>query len=189
MDEFGTARAVGRKKPEIRPQHCRSPLDRTAGPSHGLVQHDIADRNGVIFARVLAERLQPTHRFGQIAHNRLFGDAASMNKPGPECAKARIFFSDTARRRQSTVAQELKKCSSASPPSKHARGGQPAAFATKKALAVVLSEPFDVGVTHDLRANPRQAEPMNKMLRTGNQHASASSAVAQGDEVIAIRWQ
>jgi hypothetical protein len=112
-----------------------------------------------------------------------------MNKPGPESAKARIFLDDAAPRRQSTIAHELKKCSPATPPPSHARGGQRSALAAKKALAIVLSEPLDVGLTHILRANPRQAEPMDKVLSGGDEHASGSSAVAQDDEVIAIGGQ
>ena len=76
-----------------------------------------------------------------------------MNKPGSEGAKARIFLGDAAHRHQSTVAQELKKCGPATPPPNHARGSQRSALATKKALAIVLSETLDVGVIHILRTN------------------------------------
>lgn len=150
---------------------------------------NIADRDCLVRAWVLAKRSQPARRLGQIAYNRLLGGAASMNKPGSEGAKARIFLSDAAASHQSTVAQELKKCSRATPPPNHARGGQRSALATKKALAIVLSETLDVGVIHILCPNPRQAEPMDKVLGGGDEHALASSAVAQDDEVIAIGGQ
>jgi hypothetical protein len=112
-----------------------------------------------------------------------------MSKPGPEGAKARIFLRDAARGHQSTVTQELKKCSPATPPPTHTGGGQRPAFATKKALAIVLSKTLDVGVIHIPRPNPRQAEPMDKVLSGRDEHASASSAVTQDDETIAVGGQ
>jgi hypothetical protein len=189
MHELGAARTAGREKPEMRAQHRRRLPYRLERAARRLLQHDIADRDGVVRARIFAEQPQPARRLGQIAYNRLLGDAASMNKPGPEGRKARIFLSDVAHRHQSTVAQELKKCSSATPPPNHSRRGQRAAFARKKALAIVLSETLHVRVIHIPRPNPRQAEPMRKVLGGRDEHASASSAVAQDDEVIAIGGQ
>jgi hypothetical protein len=134
------------------------------GPVRRLVQHDIADRNGVVPAWVLAKRPQPTRRLGEIANYCLVGGAASMDKPSPESANARFFLRDAALGYQSTVAQELKKYSRTTSPPNHTRGGQGSTLATKKALAIVPRETFDVGVIHILRPNPGQAEPMDKVL-------------------------
>jgi hypothetical protein len=112
-----------------------------------------------------------------------------MDKPSPESANARFFLRDAALGYQSTVAQELKKYSRTTSPPNHTRGGQGSTLATKKALAIVPRETFDVGVIHILRPNPGQAEPMDKVLSGWDQHASASSAVAKDDEAIAIGRQ
>ena len=45
----------------------------------------------------------------------------------------------------------------------------------------MLSETIDVGIINILRTDPREAEPMDKVLGGGHQHASVVPAVAEGD--------
>ena len=109
----------------------RSPLHRAAGAVCGLVQPILGiatasyllgfwSSNG---SQLAVSARGDTCSFRSAAST---GQARSGKRPVAELRQRRRSG------RQSVVAQELKECSAAPPPPKHARGGQPAAFATEQ---------------------------------------------------------